>query len=322
MDLNPKNGRSKEEVRILKRKATAKPKKAVGSNKPNCPSFPIVGVGASAGGLEAFSQLLRELPSNTGMAYVFIQHLDPSQSSFLSKILGTKTSMPVQEITDGMEVLPNHVFVIPSKFDLDIVSDILHLIPRDKSSSSYHKPINTFFESLAKNCEKRALGVVLSGTATDGTEGLEAIKAEGGFTFVQSPSSAEFPGMPESAVAARVVDFSLPIPSLVKELIRIGSHPYYTRHDISERLNKSDNSEFENILDFLKSKLGVDFHEYKEATTKRRLARRLAFLHLDSLSEYLAFLHSHEEEARALYEDVLIHVTCCFRAIPNFGILK
>lgn len=275
--------------------------------------FPIVGIGASAGGLESFSRLLKEIPPDSGMAFVLIQHLDPTHQSFLREALVKTTQMPVFEITDGMAIEINHVYVIPPNFELDILHGKLRLLPRDTDPSIPHMPINGFFRSLAANCDRRAIGVVLSGTATDGTEGLRSIKDEGGFTFVENPATAKFAGMPESAMKAGVVDYSLSIPELALEILRLRKHRYYSPKELEPFSNPEDQHDFERILLHLKKDLNIDFNEYKPATIKRRLVRRLALLRIDKLSRYLEILREDAAETKILYEDVLIHVTSFFR---------
>ncbi|MEO7597919.1 MAG: chemotaxis protein CheB, partial [Opitutus sp.] len=169
-------------------------------------AFPIVGIGASAGGLEAFTQLLKRLPVDTGMGFVLVQHLDPVHDSALTEILTRATAMPVHEVTNNLRVEPNHVYVIPPNTGMAISEGVLKLQPRDQEARGAQHSIDTFFESLASDRAERAIGVVLSGTASDGTLGLEAIKAEGGITFAQD-ESAKFDSMPRSAIAAGCVDF-------------------------------------------------------------------------------------------------------------------
>ena len=186
-------------------------------------SFPIVGVGASAGGLEAFTQLLKALPLDTGMGFVLVQHLDPEHESALTQILSRATSLPVCDVTNNQAVQPNCVYIIPPDTNLSIAEGMLKLQPRAKTRTP-HRPIDAFFESLALAHRERAIGVVLSGTASDGTLGLEAIKAEGGITFAQD-DSAKYDSMPRSAVAAGCVDLVLSPPDIAKELARIAKHP-------------------------------------------------------------------------------------------------
>ena len=185
---------------------------------------PIVGIGASAGGLEAFTELLQHLPLDTGMGFVLVQHLDPHHESALTHLLTRATSLPVREVTDNLRVEPDHVYVIPPNTSLVIDKGVLKLEPPPVTRSPL-RSIDSFFESLAQDQRERGIGVILSGTATDGTLGLEAIKAEGGITFAQD-DSARFDSMPRSAVAAGCVDFILSPAGMAKELARIAKHPY------------------------------------------------------------------------------------------------
>ena len=182
-------------------------------------AFPIVGVGASAGGLEAFTQLLKALPSDTGMAFVLVQHLAPTHASALAEILSRATKMSVTEVHDESTVEPNHVYVIPPDRSMVIALGALQLLPRE--GQGLHRPVDQFFRSLAEDRRHQAIGVVLSGTASDGTLGLEAIKAEGGITFAQD-ATAQHEGMPHSAIASGCVDFVLPPDEIAREIVRIG----------------------------------------------------------------------------------------------------
>ncbi len=187
-------------------------------------AFSIVGVGASAGGLEAFTELLKHLPLDSGMGFVLVQHLDPQHESALTQLLKRATSMPVHEVTNNLRVEANNVYVIPPNTNLGISEGILILKPRPQGRGAHH-PIDAFLESLAHDRRERAIGVILSGTATDGTLGLEAIKAEGGITFAQD-ESARYDSMPRSAVAAGCVDCVLKPEDIAKELARVAKHPY------------------------------------------------------------------------------------------------
>ncbi len=286
---------------------------------PRC-AFPIVGVGASAGGLDAFSRLLAQLPADCGMAFVLIQHLDPTHRSFLSEALGKATEMPVRQAEDGTRVEPNHVYVIPANADISIRDGCLTLVPRTGDSRKLHLPIDSFFRALADELGSRSIGVVLSGTASDGTEGLRAIKAEGGITFVQEPGSARFGGMPRSAVDAGVVDNSLPIPELAQELVRLSRHPYLAGGEMQSTGN--DDTALARIVGIVKTVVGVDFGEYKGPTFARRLARRMAMRQVDDRTRYLTLLQDDPDEVRALYEDTLIHVTSFFRDPEAFEALN
>ena len=284
------------------------------------PSFPIVGIGASAGGLEAFTQLLKNLPANTGMAFILIQHLDPAHSSFLSQALGKATAMKVVQVENGMRVEPDHVYVIPPDADVALAGEELVLVDRGLPPK-LHLPVDSFFRSLAHERGSQAIGVVLSGTASDGTAGLRAIKGEHGITLVQDPQSAKFSGMPQSAIDSGVVDYTLPLPLLAEELVRLSRDPYLA---VSPGLppEQVDEDALNQILLVVREAVGVDYTEYKPATLHRRLARRMAVRKTKTLGDYLRVLRADPQEARLLHEDILIHVTSFFRDPDVFEALK
>ncbi len=283
-------------------------------------SCPIVGVGASAGGLEALTQLLAEVPADTGMAFVLIQHLDPTHPSLLADALARATTMTVGQAKDGERLVPDRVYVIPPDADVAIRAGFLTLVTRKTEARRLHLPVDYFLASLAEELGKRAIGVVLSGTASDGTEGLRAIKREGGITFAQEPKTAKFDGMPRSAIEAGVVDYVLPVPGIARELQRLSRHPYVA--GASSRPSASDDRILDEIFGLVRDALGVDFGEYKAPSLQRRLARRMALLRIERLRDYLALLRDHPEEASRLYEEVLIHVTSFFRDPAVFESLK
>ena len=181
--------------------------------------FPVVGVGASAGGLEAFKRLLKAIPESSGMAFIFVQHLEPNHESMLPEILQKNTPIPVEEITDNVHVEPNHIYIIPSNKLLTADDGRLRLKPRPKNKKSL--PVDLFFTSLAEVHGSHAIGVVLSGTASDGTQGLKAIKERGGLTFAQEQGSAAFRGMPQNAIDAGVVDFILTPEEIPLQIARV-----------------------------------------------------------------------------------------------------
>ena len=275
---------------------------------------PIVGIGASAGGLEAFTQLLRALPQDTGMAFVLVQHLEARHESMLTKLLAGVTPMSVAEVRQGMQVQPNHMYVIPPNADITVANGVLQLIRRE-APAGRHMPIDHFFRSLAEDQGGRAIGVILSGTAADGTLGLKAIKAEGGITFAQEPESAKYDGMPRSAIAAGCVDFVLPPERIAKELSRMSRHPYVELALQQEEgpLLPAGEEAFAGILQLLRAASGVDFTYYKKSTIKRRIARRMALHKIEDWGAYLKHLEDKREELDALYRDILIHVTSFFR---------
>src|SRR3989449_4575189 len=285
--------------------------------------FPIVGVGASAGGLEAFTQLLKALGPGTGMAYVLVQHLDPSHESALTELLAKATEMPVRQVTDATPVEPNHVYVIPPNVDMIISQGILRLTARTETRG-YHMPIDRFLRSLAEDQGSNAIGVILSGTASDGTLGLAATKAEGGITFAQDEKSAKFDGMPQSAIAAGCVDFVLPPEAIGRKLERIRAHPYLAPASSSRtpELVPDGDPQLKNILHLLRMANEVDFSDYKPATVKRRIIRRMALHQIGTLKDYVQLLRHHPAEVEALHEDLLIKVTSFFRDPAAFEALK
>jgi chemotaxis methyl-accepting protein methylase/signal transduction histidine kinase/chemotaxis response regulator CheB len=287
---------------------------------PDKGGFPIVGVGASAGGLDAFTQLLKRLPADTGMAFVLIQHLDPTHTSFLREALAKATEMQVIQPEDRTPVKPNHVYVIPPDADLSLADGLLVLVSRTADSRRPHLPIDFFLGSLAADRGSHAIGVVLSGNASDGTEGLRAIKAANGIAFAQEPRSAKFGEMPQSAVDAGVVDYALELPDLAQELVRLSRHPYVNAIEVAPPA--VDAALLPRILTVVRDAVGVDFSEYKGPTLERRLARRMALRRVDGLPDYLALLEGDPQEVRSLYEDVLIHVTSFFRDREVFEALE
>lgn len=301
----------------------------------------IAGIGASAGGLEAFTQLLQHLPPKTGMAFVLVQHLDPGHESALPQILSRLTKMPVREAVNNLAVAADHVYIIAPNTDMRLVGGVLKLEPRSRSARLHHS-IDIFFESLASDLRERAIGVVLSGTASDGTLGLEAIKAANGITIAQD-ASAKYDSMPRSAIASGCVDMVLAPDAIAAELARIARHPYVLGQDpaLSEasgggqvarqggrppggRLARvpADSQAFDDILLLLRSRTGVDLSQYKANTLERRIARRMVLARTTSTSRYLESLLADPEELQRLYADLLISVTDFFRNPEVFEWLK
>lgn len=285
--------------------------------------FPIVGIGASAGGLEAFTQLLNHLPIDTGMAFVLVQHLDPRHPSLLREILARTTSMPVHEAQEGMAIAPNQVYVIPPNTSMTIAQGTLHLTPREMVQKS-SKAVDIFFNSLAEDRGDKAIAVILSGGNGDGTQGLEAIKAVGGITFAQLGESAQVSSMPNTAIATGQVDFILPPEAIATELANISRHPYITSPTSSRTRDASSEQTdaLSVILTLLQTTFGVDFSHYKRTTLQRRIFRRMALHHLEQLADYVRYLQSSPVEVQALYQEILIHVTSFFRDAAAFETLK
>ena len=283
--------------------------------------FPIVGVGASAGGLEGFRQLLAHVPAGSGLALVLVQHLESSRESLLSDALVTATSMKVAQAVDGVRVQPDRVYVIPPGAQMAIEQGVLRLSPLQGDERRPHLPIDFFLRSLAADRGRQAIGVVLSGNASDGTAGLTAIREHGGITFAQDPRTARFGAMPQSAVDAGVVDFCMPLPALGAELVRLASHPYLARSEPVPPTPSGD-AALAGIVALMRRITGVNFAEHKQATFKRRLARRMAVRKAADVASYLALLTAEPQEVRLLYEDLLIKVTSFFRDEGSFDELK
>ena len=284
--------------------------------------FPIVGIAASAGGLEAFTELIRYLPTDTGMAFVLIQHLSPDHESLLSEILGRVTVMPVRQVQDGMVVEPNEVYVIPPNTQMTLAAGMLHLAPRQKIYGKY-MPGDAFFVSLAADRGNKAIAVVLSGTDGDGSLGIKAIKIAGGVTFAQCEGTAKFDSMPHTAVATGNVDFVLPPQAIAEELTTLSQSVFsFYSQPLPVVTKLPEGTALTTIFAQLRTITGVDFSHYKPATLNRRMQRRMLLYKLNSLSDYAEYLQAHPAEVQALYDEILIHVTSFFRDPEAFERLK
>jgi two-component system CheB/CheR fusion protein len=279
----------------------------------------VVGVGASAGGLEAFTELLSHLPDDTGMAFVLIQHLDPKHESHLAELLSKTSKMPVCEVKDETRARANHVYVIPPRCNLGISDGVLHTPPRP--ASGRNMPIDSFFCALAAERGSKAIGVVLSGSASDGTLGLQAIKAADGITFAQEIRTAKFDSMPRSAIAAGVADFVLPPAGIARRLVVI-ARDAQVPIEPREAIEPPGDAELATILHLVRSATGVDFTHYKHSTLARRIKRRMTLRGFENLEDYSRDLEQNREEATALCENCLITVTGFFREPAVFEELK
>src|SRR5579875_1087245 len=282
--------------------------------------FNVVGIGASAGGVEASIELFAHLPADTGMAYVVVLHLSADQKSHLAEILAGHTQMPVVEIASGAAIEPNHVYVVPPKAIPTLHGGGFRLEPPD----SGRRVIDSFFYSLA-NCQKnRAIGVVLSGMDADGALGMRAIKREGGITIVQAPESARFPDMPLSSISLDHVDIISPPKAIASHLAQWGRQIRETNLRLLQEgaAVEEDKQQFIRILTLLRGVSGVDFRLYKPNTIRRRIARRMLVNRIDTLRDYLSFLYANPNELRILHEDVLINVTRFFRDPEVFEAFK
>ena len=275
----------------------------------------VVGIGASAGGLEAFTELVSAIPVKTGLAFVLIQHLDPRHRSMLVDILGRETAIPVQEVVDGMRIERDHIYAIPPDTQLTIQGEILRLVPR--APKVPHRPLDTFFCSLARDRKSDAIGVVLSGSDADGAFGLQAIHDAGGITFAQSPESAKFDVMPRAAAVS--ADFVLPPAGIAERLIRHGRGQGFG--ETSQSAGPAA-AEFDGVLQLLRAHHPVDFSHFKRATLERRILRRVLLGNYDGVSSYADSLGKDSLAIETLYQDLLIGVTSFFREPARFEALK
>lgn len=290
----------------------------------------IVGIGASAGGLDAFSELLSHLPIDTGMGFVLVQHLSPGQESLLAELLARTTQMPVVTAEDGMEVRANSVYVIPPSAQMTIAGGRLRLATCDQTLRRV-KTIDLFFQSLAADQNNKAIAVVLSGSNSDGALGVQAIQAEGGIVFAQDLSTAEFAEMPQASIETGNVDFVLSPAEIAEELVKLKRHPYLRAAALSEpgvsdpgegEAPPIDGDELVNVFRLLQQQTGIDFGNYKPTTFQRRLQRRMAVQKCLNLREYTNYLREHPSEIQALYQDVLITVTSFFRDPEMYAVLQ
>lgn len=296
-------------------------KRASLKKSDNNHNFPIVGIGASAGGLVAFENFFSGMPleHDPDMAFVLIQHLSPDHTSILAELIRRYTRMAVFEVEDGMKVEVNCVYVIPPGYNMAFLNGKLQLLESTLTHSP-HLPIDFFFHSLAQDQHEHAIGIILSGSGNDGTQGIRAIKEAGGLALVQSPETTEYDSMPRSAIATDLIDFILPPAAMVNQLIA------YTAHGSRLRLLNESLPKSKNILDkifvLLRAQTGHDFSQYKPNTILRRIERRLAITQIDDMGEYIKFLQQSPDEVKALFHDFLIGVTNFFRDPEAFASLK
>ncbi len=286
-------------------------------------AFPIVGIGASAGGLAAFEGFFKAMPADTdpGMAFVLVQHLAPDHKSILTDLVRRYTRMQVFEVEDGMVVQANCTYIIPPGHDMAFLNGSLQLLepsePRGK-----RLPIDFFFRSLARDQRERAIGIVLSGTGSDGTQGVRAIKGEGGMAMAQNPASTEFDGMPRSAISTGLVDYELPPAEMPAALIAYAAHAFgRLPRSLAVSAPRAE-SAMKKIFVLLRTQVGHDFSQYKPSTIHRRIERRMAVHQIDSIDRYVQYLQRTPAEVEALFRDLLIGVTSFFRDPEAFRVLE
>jgi two-component system, chemotaxis family, CheB/CheR fusion protein len=319
-------------VAVAKKKSSEKPPnkpssltaltQETGTKSSESSRFPIVGVGASAGGLEAFTQLFKNLPADSGMAFVLIQHMAPTHESLLTELLCKTTPMSVKEVKNGMTVEPDNVYVIPPGNEMIISHGVLHLVPREKTRGQY-MPVDSFLSSLAEDWGNGAIAIIMSGTGSDGSIGIRAVKGEGGIVVAQD-ETAKYDGMPKSAIDTGCVDFVLPPDKIAAELLRIRRHPYLApvRYGEPAKDIPVEENGLNKIFIMLRSAKGVDFTSYKRSTIMRRVNRRMLLQKIEGMEEYVAYLKGNPSEIETLYQDILINVTSFFREPETFDALK
>src|SRR5580698_2110299 len=290
---------------------------------PDNPGCPVVGIGASAGGLAAFEAFFSGMPADTdpGMAFVLVQHLAPDHKSILTELVKRYTRMKVFEVADGMAVKPNCAYIIPPNRDMALLNGALQLL-EPAAPRGHRLPIDFFFRSLAQYQRERAIGIVLSGTGSDGTQGVRAIKGEGGMAMAQNPKSTEYDGMPSSAIATGLVDYVLPAAEMPAQLIAYVAHAFgKTSLPVSPAAPKSEDA-LKKIFLLLRAQTGHDFSQYKQSTVVRRVERRMAVHQIERLEEYVRYLQQTPADVEALFRDLLIGVTCFFRDPQAFEALQ
>jgi two-component system CheB/CheR fusion protein len=274
-------------------------------------SFPIVGIGASAGGLEALEQFLKQVPKECGLGFVVVQHLDPTHKGILVELLQRNTNMEVVQIKDRIKIEPNHVYVIPPNKDLSILHGVLHLL-EPAAPRGLRLPIDFFFRSLADDQHEHSIGVILSGMGSDGTLGLRAIKEKAGAVFVQTPASAKFDSMPRMAIDAGLADVVAPAEELASKIIAYLKHvPLITKTE--QGIAEKDQSDLEKIIILLRGQSGQDFSLYKKSTISRRVERRMGLHQIAKVSDYVRYLRENPKESELLFKELLIGVTNFFR---------
>ncbi len=295
-------------TRRAKRVAPVKPKPEETDTKG---MFPIVAIGASAGGLEAITRFLGNVPNDSGQAFVIIQHLDPTHVGMFAELLQRVTSMKVEQTKDRTKVEPNCVYVIPPNRDMSILHGVLHLF-EPVEPRGLRLPIDFFFRSLAEDCRERSIGVILSGMGSDGTLGLRAIKEKGGLALVQEPATSKFSGMPSSAIGFGMADIVAPVEELPGKILGFLKHvPPVNK--IKSVIEDKELSALEKIVILLRAQTGNDFSLYKKSTLYRRIERRMGIHQIDSIANYVRYLQKNTQELELLFQELLIGVTNFFR---------
>ncbi len=284
-------------------------------------TFPIVGMGASAGGLEALESFFSNMPAEPGLSFVVIQHLSPGTKSVMRELLQAKTKMAVYVVENGIKVEPNRIYVNPPGMEVSLLGRILRSAAPGGGKAPLF-PIDSFFRSIAESEKESGICVILSGTGTDGTLGLKAVKEEGGMVMVQDANQAKFDGMPKSAVETGLVDMVLPVGQMAEAILRYVKRPRIMVTEENERVHKAVQNVIERVLLLIRDRTGVDFGDYKQSSIRRRIERRMAAHQIDSMEDYYRYLKENPPEVDALHKDLLIGVTRFFRDPEAFDVLS
>jgi len=284
-------------------------------------SFPIVGIGASAGGLETLEAFFSNMPPEADIAFVIIQHLSPNFKSIMASLLAKHTRMTVSEIEDGTALKPNCVYLNPPNKNVAVFNRTLHLMEPVKSNA-INMPIDFFFRSLSEDQKEKAIGIIVSGTASDGTLGIKAIKGEGGMVMVQDPNTAKYDGMPKNAIGTGLVDLVLPVEKMPKALISYVKHPFLKSPGKINVAESGIQHDLQKVFALIRSATGHDFSQYKQTTIHRRIERRLAVHQIDKLPDYIMYMQKNPSEIHALFKDLVIGVTRFFRDPEAYQMLE
>ena len=295
--------------------------KSIKNKKPQVGDLLIAGIGASAGGLETLEAFFREMPPESGIAFVIIQHMSPRHKSIMASLLAKHTLMAVREIEDATPLEPNCVYLNPPDKNVAVFSKVLHLMEPVKTGS-INMPIDYFFRSLSEDLKEKAIAIILSGTASDGTLGIKAVKGEGGMVMVQEPDTAKYEGMPRSAIETGLVDFILPVEKMPEHLMRYIKNPIIRKNGKIAFGEASGRNQLQKILALIRSATGHDFSHYKHSTIERRIERRLAVHQIDSLPDYILFVQKKPAEIETLFKNLIIGVTSFFRDPKAYEVLE
>ncbi|OQX26006.1 MAG: hypothetical protein BWK80_12700 [Desulfobacteraceae bacterium IS3] len=309
------------EKKRSKKKLSAEDKSVISNNSMSEKPSYIVGIGASAGGLEALQTFFNHMPAQNGLGFVVIQHLSPDYKSLMVELLSKHTQMEVLRAEDGMSIRPNCVYLIPPKKNMAVHGGNLYLSDQPERHG-LNLPIDVFLRSLAEDQEDRAIGIILSGTGSDGTRGVRAIKGEGGMVIVQSEETAKFDGMPKSAISTGLADYVLSPDRMPEEILKFINHPCIADKKEPDEVIVKEEDSFSRILNILRKRTAVDFTYYKPATVVRRIERRMGIVQVRSIEDYIVYLHQNSNEINSLFKDLLISVTKFFRDSESYEVLK